>query len=135
MTMKHKLTKSDGKSIERHIGIRLARLRVERGLKQGDMDEKLGLRKGSTRKFEHGDRFISPAHLLAFSRLLKVEVSCLFPEITPSKSSLAPDPETIADTKRLLRAYYQINDPILRKGVVDLLKEVAEDKAFRPTKP
>jgi|SaaInlStandDraft_6_1057023.scaffolds.fasta_scaffold184896_1 transcriptional regulator with XRE-family HTH domain len=128
--MKRKLKTDSNETIERQIGKRLCRFRQDCGLTQKDVDVRLGARKGSTKKFEEGICFLGPAHLIALSKILSIEVSSLFPKTDATKPTLAPDRDTVAGVKRLLNAYYKIEDPALRRSVIDLLKEVAEDKTF-----
>ena len=128
--MKHKPAKSGNQTIEAQIGQRLTRFRQQCGLTHEDVDARLGARKGSMKMFEEGNRFVSPAHLIAFSRILKVDVASFFPDADTAIATLAPDPDAVASAKRMRRAYYDIQDPVLRRSVVDLLKEVAADKTF-----
>tara|TARA_B100001964_G_scaffold101590_2_gene113538 strand:- start:238 stop:693 length:456 start_codon:yes stop_codon:yes gene_type:complete len=124
-TMKRKTKKEVKTSVEHHIGKQLSRFRRQCGLSHEEVDDRLCARRGSTKEFEEGKRFVSPAHLMALSQVLKIDVSHLFPKQDATKPTLAPDADDITSAKRMLRVYYQIEDPALRRKVVDLLKEVA----------
>ncbi len=131
--MKQKHTVLTENSVEKQIGLRLSALRIERGFSLEEIDELLGMKKGTTEDFEEGNHFVSPSHLYELSRVLEVDVSSLFPEMKAPKEPLAPAPEDVADALRLLKAYYDIEDPGVRRSVMDLLREVGDDESFSGT--
>lgn len=134
--MKNKTIKTDGNSIERHIGRRLRWRRLERGLTLETVDELIGGGKGKTKAFEEGRRFVGPSDLFALSEALEVDVSFFFLGAGKSVSKarrLARTPDVVEGAQRLVQAYYNIEDDGLRRNVVDLLKDIADDETFSKT--
>ncbi len=123
------------KPVEAHIGKRLRKRRLELGLSLEDVDAELGARKGTTKDLEEGKRFVAPSHLHELGRIYKTDVSFFFQgtgKALPRKDSLAENPDDVAEVQRLIHAYYAIDDPALRRRVVELLKDVSRDEAFLP---
>lgn len=116
--------------IERHVGKRLAGRRRQLGLELKDIDAGINAPTGTTKNIEAGEAFIGLDRLRRLAITLDVTVSYFFkgiakPGATPV--SLAPTGTADDETIRLVEAYYRIPDIETRKGVLSLLKSVAED--------
>ncbi len=110
------------------------------GLSQEKLGEAVGLTFQQIQKYERGANRIGASRLFEFSRILDVPVSFFFddmPEVMSSEdgqaawgmgdqpqSSLEPDPLTRRETLELVRAYYRIGDPQVRKRLFELAKSL-----------
>jgi hypothetical protein len=131
--MKNKPDNNGQKEIERHIGVRLRKQRLACGLTPEAVDTLIGGKLGKTLAFEEGVRFVGPGDLVALSSALGVDVSFFFQgagKTIKKQSSLTRMPDDVEDARKLVDAYYTIEDPGLRRSVVDLLKELAEEESL-----
>lgn len=110
------------------------------GLSQEKLGEAVGLTFQQIQKYERGANRIGASRLFEFSRILDVPVSFFFddmPDVMSSEeaqsswglsdqphSSLDPDPLTRRETLELVRAYYRIGDPQVRKRLFELAKSL-----------
>lgn len=109
------------------------------GMSQEVLGEAVGLTFQQIQKYERGANRIGCSRLYQFSHILGVPVSFFFEDMpdgalgkmvkTPAKgmsdneqAALEDDPMTRQETLELVRAYYRISDPNVRKKVFDLLR-------------
>jgi transcriptional regulator with XRE-family HTH domain len=141
--------------VDVHVGRRVRLRRTLLGLSQERLGELLSLTFQQIQKYERGVNRIGSSRLYELGRVLDVPVSFFFDdmpeEARPVASGMAPGlaeegaafvpelPEEPAverrETLELVRAYYRITDPALRKRLFDLTKALAascEDGALRP---
>ena len=111
------------------------------GLSQERLGEALGLTFQQIQKYERGANRIGASRLYQISRVLEVPVSFFYEEMPvsiteapvgsmPSGVAEAPDhyehdPLVKRETLELVRAYYKIADPRVRRRLFDLVKAVA----------
>ena len=104
--------------------------------------EKLGLAIGLTfqqvQKYERGANRIGASRLFQLSRVLEVPVSYFFEELPKDIASgrfrglaeqpaaYSADPMTKRETLELVRAYYRVSDPLVRKRIFELTKALAK---------
>lgn len=116
------------------------------GLSQEKLGEAVGLTFQQIQKYERGANRIGASRLFEFSRILDVPVSFFFddiPDAVPasegrvawgvSDQAQAPmdhDPLTRRETLELVRAYYRITDPQIRKRLFELTKSLAAGEEF-----
>ena len=125
--------------VDIHVGSRLRLRRTLLGLSQGKLGEAVGLTFQQIQKYERGANRVGASRLFEFSRILDVTISYFFEEMgKDDKSSAAPglsdrsqlpvDPGSMSrrETLELVRAYYRIDDPGVRKRVYDLIKSIAK---------
>jgi transcriptional regulator with XRE-family HTH domain len=144
-------TTSGGSRIERlppgtpnpvdiHVGSRVRLRRTLLGLSQEKLGEAVGLTFQQIQKYERGANRIGASRLFEFSRILDVPVSFFFDDMPDvmssgegqaawglgdqSQASLDPDPLTRRETLELVRAYYRIGDPQVRKRLFELAKSL-----------
>lgn len=126
--------------VDIHVGSRVRLRRTLLGLSQEKLGEAVGLTFQQIQKYERGANRIGASRLFEFSRILDVPVSFFFddmPEVTSGEdaqaawgvgdqpqSSLEPDPLTRRETLELVRAYYRIGDPQVRKRLFELAKSL-----------
>ncbi|MEQ9174681.1 MAG: helix-turn-helix transcriptional regulator [Alphaproteobacteria bacterium] len=124
-------------SVDAHVGQRLRQRRTLMGLTQERLAEALGLTFQQVQKYERGANRVGASRLFDLSRVLCVEVGYFFEGLGDGGAatagglaeerapSLAPDPMARRETLELVRAYYRITDPALRRQVFDLAKALA----------
>jgi transcriptional regulator with XRE-family HTH domain len=102
--------------------------------------EKLGRAVGLTfqqiQKYERGVNRIGASRLLQLSRVLGVPIAYFFEDVPAPKASRAAqpaaapttldgDPFSRRETMELVRAYYAIANPYVRKRVLDLVRALS----------
>ncbi len=123
--------------IDVHVG---ARLRVRRkllGMSQTTLGEAIGLTFQQVQKYENGANRISASRLFDLLRVLDVPLEYFFDDMPPEVAASSPaqgggkankppgyelDPMTEQETLELVRAYYKISDPQVRKRLYELTK-------------
>ena len=118
-------------AIDRHLGRRLSRRRIEMGLTAIDLDRALSIPLGTVARFEKGERAMDAVQLFALSRALKVSVLYFFeksPTLPLGRTRDAPGPEAVAEAERFLEAFLKIDDSKVRRDILGLLKAAAGEK-------
>ena len=124
--------------IDVHVGARLRQRRTLLGMSQTTLGDAIGLTFQQMQKYEKGTNRISASRLFALSRVLDVPVEYFFDDVPAEVSasspatekrgrakkppSYEPDPMAKRETLELVRAYYKIRDPQLRKRLRELTK-------------
>ncbi|MEA4837709.1 MAG: helix-turn-helix domain-containing protein [Rhodospirillaceae bacterium] len=128
--------------IDVHVGSRVRLRRTLLGMSQEKLGEAIGLTFQQVQKYERGANRIGASRLFDLSRVLDVPVSFFFDVMSDDVSEQAPsqmnaglaepaspsfdaDPMTKRETLELVRAYYRIPDPQVRKRVFELTKALA----------
>jgi transcriptional regulator with XRE-family HTH domain len=129
--------------IDVHVGTRVRLRRTLLGMSQEKLGEALGLTFQQVQKYERGANRIGSSRLFDLSRVLDVPVSFFFDDMsdetkcqTPSmlmgggleepQQAFEHDQMSKRETLELVRAYYHIADPQVRKRVYELAKALAE---------
>jgi len=130
-------------SVDVHVGRRLRLKRTIQGMSQDALGKQIGVTFQQIQKYERGINRMGASRLYDFAKALGVPVSYFFDGFTDyavdSADALiaaenAPpafehDAANSRETFEVMRAYYRIKNPALRKRVVDLIKAMAaEDK-------
>ncbi|WP_395666831.1 helix-turn-helix domain-containing protein [Methylocella sp.] len=136
-------TKKVPNPIDRHVGSRVRMRRVILGMSQEKLGEALGLTFQQVQKYEKGANRIGASRLQQISRTLDVPPSFFF-EGAPSFEESAPAASTravddgstyvadflsTAEGLHLNMAFARIQDPKIRKRIVDLVCALAGDEA------
>ncbi len=127
--------------IDIHVGSRVRLRRTLLGLSQEKLGESVGLTFQQIQKYERGANRIGASRLYEFSRILDVPVSFFFDDMPDaiqsgeaipstgfedgSQDDFAPDPLAKRETLELVRAYYKISDPAVRKRLFELTKSLS----------
>ncbi|WP_185961449.1 helix-turn-helix domain-containing protein [Telmatospirillum sp. J64-1] len=126
--------------IDVHVGSRVRLRRTLLGMSQEKLGEAIGLTFQQVQKYERGANRIGASRLFDLSRVLDVPVSFFFDDMSDEVSQQSPrlisglaeepepfeaDPMTKRETLELVRAYYRITDPQVRRRVFDLAKALA----------
>jgi transcriptional regulator with XRE-family HTH domain len=125
--------------VDIHVGSRVRLRRTLLGLSQEKLGEAVGLTFQQIQKYERGANRIGASRLFEFSRILDVPVSFFFDDMSERvagadgaaagmadqpQAPLEPDPLTRRETLELVRAYYRISDPQIRKRLFELTKSL-----------
>ena len=129
--------------IDVHVGSRIRLRRTLLGMSQERLGEALGLTFQQVQKYERGVNRVGASRLFDLSRVLDVPISFFFDDMPDSlantfggqigrRSSGFPEAsdafgdDTLSrrETLELVRAYYRITDPAVRKRVFELIKSM-----------
>jgi len=77
--------------VDRHVGRRVAALRLQRGFSQSDLGRAIGLTFQQVQKYEKGTNRISASKLWDISRFLAVDVAYFFQDFAPDTGGVAED--------------------------------------------
>ncbi|WP_322096752.1 helix-turn-helix domain-containing protein [Paramagnetospirillum marisnigri] len=112
------------------------------GLSQEKLGEMIGLTFQQVQKYERGANRISCSRLFDLSRALEVPIAYFFDDMADSVSAMSPvqmvreppvsepapaeiDPRLRRETLELVRNYYSITDPDVRRRIYDLAKALS----------
>jgi len=129
-------TRGKPNHIDVHVGTRVRQRRTLLGMSQEKLAEALDLTFQQVQKYERGTNRVGAGRLFALSQALKVPVSYFFDEMAESQTAPArgpteagggyePDQMSRRETLNLVRAYYGIQDPVVRRRIVDLMRSLA----------
>ena len=130
--------------IDTHVGSRIRLRRTLLGMSQERLGEALGLTFQQVQKYERGVNRVGASRLFDLSRVLDVPISFFFDDMPDAisgdagslstrrsgqhfpdaSSGFSDDTLNRRETLELVRAYYRITDPGLRKRVFDLVKSM-----------
>jgi transcriptional regulator with XRE-family HTH domain len=117
--------------IDDWIARRVKQARVERGLSQEALAEKLGISLQQIHKYEAGRNRISATRLAAVSEALGKPLDEFFEGLDAEATQTSQEPRS-ADRGRecleLVRNFEQVNDPEKRRALVDFLRALGSDK-------
>jgi transcriptional regulator with XRE-family HTH domain len=122
--------------IDRHVGSRVRMRRMMLSMSQEKLGDALGLTFQQVQKYEKGTNRIGASRLQQISNVLQVPVAFFFegaPDVpgSPRGGKDAPSPAYVAeflattDGLALTKAFMQIEDPKLRRRIVDLVAQIA----------
>ncbi len=136
---KRSIAKDGPSPIDVHVGSRVRLRRTLLGMSQEKLGEAIGLTFQQVQKYERGMNRISASKLWKLSNVLDVPVSYFFDDLGTDEDgvvsvapggdsggdSLALDPMAKRETLELVRAYYKISDPLVRRRLFELTKAAA----------
>ncbi|MEE8393911.1 MAG: helix-turn-helix transcriptional regulator [Rhodospirillales bacterium] len=128
--------------VDIHVGSRVRLRRTLMGFSQERLGDAVGLTFQQIQKYERGANRIGASRLFEFSKILDVPVSFFFDDMSSEVKTMAAkrvtgfqdqsqrkfeaDPLARRETLELVRAYYRIADPRVRKSLFDLAKSLAK---------
>jgi len=130
--------------IDVHVGQRIRQRRTLLGMSQERLAESIGLTFQQVQKYERGANRVGSSRLFDLARVLDVPISYFFEEMeagvaakSPSRLmgvseskmqayAAEPDPLAKRETLELVRAYYKIAEPRVRKRIFELTKALAK---------
>ncbi len=123
--------------IDVHVGGRVKLRRTLLGMSQEKLGEAIGLTFQQIQKYERGSNRIGASRLFDLSRVLDVPVGFFFDDMSEDVAAASPgqvrgksdveplnEPSPMArrETLELVRAYYKIQDPQVRKRLFEMVK-------------
>lgn len=127
--------------IDVHVGARIRLRRTLLGISQMTLADAIGLTFQQIQKYEKGSNRVSSSRLVDIANALDVSVPYFFEEMSAGVRAQAPselmrtklrpkndqpkDPMARRETLELVRAYYRIAQPEVRKRLGELIKIVA----------
>lgn len=130
--------------IDAHVGSRVRLRRTLLGMSQEKLGDALGLTFQQVQKYERGVNRIGASRLFDLARVLDVPIGFFFDDLPPemggnsavrsrpalfgfaeASDGLEDENMSKRETLELVRAYYRITDPSVRKRVFDLIKSLA----------
>ena len=128
--------------IDIHVGARVRLRRNLLGLTLQTLAKAVGVTYQQLQKYERGVNRIGASRLFNLSRVLDVPISFFFEDLSPAAADggkrrtrglseapaavLEPDSLSKRETVELIRAYYRVTDPGLRKRVLNLLQALGK---------
>jgi transcriptional regulator with XRE-family HTH domain len=125
---------------DKHVGSRVRMRRMMLGMSQEKLGDALGLTFQQVQKYEKGANRIGASRLQQIAHILQVSVSFLFegapsvPGHHPTGMAEAPSPAYVSDFLAtsdglaLTKAFMHIKNAKLRRRIVDLVEQIAENK-------
>jgi transcriptional regulator with XRE-family HTH domain len=126
--------------IDVQVGSRVRLRRNMLGMSQEKLGEAIGLTFQQVQKYERGANRIGASRLYELSRVLDVPVPFFFDDRDPVRAPAIPagfaeppqepfesDPLGRRETLELVDAYYEIEDPALRRRLFELAKALASE--------
>ncbi len=123
--------------IDVHVGARVRLRRTLLGMSQEKLGEAIGLTFQQVQKYERGANRIGSSRLFDLSRVLDVPIEYFFGDMPAAVAACSPaqsggmaeesanyELDTMAkrETLELVRAYYKISDPQVRKRLFEMTK-------------
>ncbi len=127
--------------VDIHVGGRIRLRRMMNGLSQERLGEQLGLTFQQIQKYEKGANRVGASRLFQLSQVLEVPVSYFFDDL--DSGSHGQHSAGFAESKsqdfvleflnsreglELNRAFVKIQDPQVRRRVIDLIRSMTEDE-------
>ncbi len=127
--------------VDIHVGRRVRMRRTLLGMSQTTLGEAIGLTFQQMQKYEKGTNRISASRLFDLSRVLDVPLEYFFDDMPTAVAASSPtqgggkakkppgyelDPMAKRETLELVREYYKITDPEIRKHLFEMTKTLGE---------
>ena len=135
-------TRRGPEAVDVHVGGRVRQRRTMLGMSQEKLGEALGLTFQQVQKYERGANRIGASRLHHISEVLDVPINYFFEDISPSytkkrgrvglgeaKAEYDRDPMAKRETLELVRSYYKISDPSVRRRIFELTKQLGNSFA------
>lgn len=124
-----------------HVGKRVRLRRTLLGMSQEQLGASLNITFQQVQKYERGANRISASRLWDISQILDVQISYFFDDMTDDTMRSSPrrisqsesiidfknerDPMARRETLELVRTYYLIEKPKVRKRIAEMVKSIA----------
>jgi transcriptional regulator with XRE-family HTH domain len=137
MTIKTKTSPKRPDTTDSYVGSRVRMRRKILSMSQEKLGEQLGITFQQVQKYEKGANRIGAGRLLRISQVLEVPISYFFPQEPAAAGGMGENNHTdyVSDFMmssegiELNRAFAQIEDPKLRRKVIDLVRTMAATEA------
>ncbi len=124
--------------VDVHVGARLRQRRTLLGMSQTTLGDAIGVSFQQMQRYERGANRIGASRLFDLARVLDVPVEYFFDDVPAEVSASSPatekrgrakkppsydlDPMATRETMELVRGYYKIRDPQIRKRLYEVTK-------------
>jgi len=130
--------------VDVHVGSQIKLRRTCMGITQGKLGEYINLTFQQIQKYERGANRVSASKLWQLGNVLDVPVSYFFQDMPNSvKEAFPGDTGETAEsdtpqqhltlhrrqTLELVRTFGRVQDPVIRKRMIDVVRAIAESKA------
>jgi len=134
---------TNNNAIDMHVGKRVRLRRTLMGMSQEQLGANLDITFQQVQKYERGSNRISASRLWDISQILDVPISFFFDDMSESTMRNSPrrisrgcgvadgdceivtDPMARRETLELVRTYYTIHNPAVRKRIAEMVKSIA----------
>ena len=133
---------TNNNAIDMHVGKRVRLRRTLLGLSQEQLGAALNITFQQVQKYERGANRISASRLWDISQILDASIGYFFDDMSSQTKLASPrkisrdaqrateddferDPMARRETLELVRTYYSISEPNVRKRLAELIKSVA----------
>ena len=134
---------TNNNAIDMHVGKRVRLRRTLLGMSQEQLGAELNITFQQVQKYERGANRISASRLWDISQILDVQISYFFDDMSENTMRSSPrwvsrgdvmdamtsqplkDPMARRETLELVRAYYTIEKPAVRKRIAEMVKSIA----------
>ena len=133
---KQRKTRGKPNNVDIHVGNRVRQRRTLLGLSQEKLAGSLDLTFQQVQKYERGANRIGAGRLFQLARALEVPVTYFFEDLDDegvsagngvkdaAAGAYSNDPMNQRETLLLIRAYYGIPDPSVRRRMLDLMRSM-----------
>ena len=134
---------TNNNAVDMHVGKRVRLRRTLLGLSQEQLGDALNITFQQVQKYERGANRISASRLWDISQILDVPISYFFDDMSDDTMRHSPrrisrgdttadedieaakDPMARRETLELVRTYYSITQPKVRKRIAEMVKAIA----------
>ena len=134
---------TNNNAVDMHVGKRVRLRRTLLGMSQEQLGASLNITFQQVQKYERGANRISASRLWDISQILDVQISYFFDDMTDDTMRSSPrrisqgesfihfdkknerDPMARRETLELVRTYYSIEKPKVRKRIAEMVKSIA----------
>jgi transcriptional regulator with XRE-family HTH domain len=124
------LTRKGPDSVDQMVGRNIRIFRLQKKLTQTELADELGLTFQQVQKYEKGTNRVGSGRLLKIATFLDVSVTALFKgsdEMADTDKQLIFDQLARPHANRLLQAFARIDHDGLRRSVVQLVEQIANN--------
>ena len=117
--------------IDIHVGSRIRTRRIYLDMRQEELGRKLGLTFQQVQKYESGANRVSASRLSEIADVLGVSVEYFFGGLSSEEGEGSPEDHRLremmqrTETIELVRVYYGISDPSIRRQFLEMVKVTA----------
>jgi transcriptional regulator with XRE-family HTH domain len=113
--------------VDVHVGDRMRQRRCLLGMSQTKFGDGVGLTFQQIQKYERGSNRVSASRLFEFAKVLNVPVAFFFDQMSSATKASRTKTKALPvarETIQLVRAYYKIRDPGIRRCTLTLIKKL-----------
>ncbi len=116
--------------VDVYVGSRLKARRIELGISLTKIGKMVGITFQQVQKYEKGLNRIGSSRLYEFAQILKVPVSYFFEEYEAKldEEGYKKDNKIEKEIMELAKYFSELNNPIIRRNVINLLKSLLDYK-------